>query len=159
IREIENAWIPLSDGTRLAARIYLPVDAEDDPVPAVLEYLPYRKRDGTGHRDALTHPYLAGPGYPAAPVDLGGDGHSEGIITDEYTRQEQDDALEILAWIAAQRWSTGKVGIMGISWGGFNGLQIAARRPRELKAVVTIASTDDRYADDIHYMGGALLND
>ena len=42
----------------------------------------------------------------------------------------------------------------GNSWGGFNGLQIAARRPSALKAIVTICSTD---ADDAHYMGGTLL--
>lgn len=53
IREIENCWITLSDGVKLAARIWLPEDAEADPVPAVLEYLPYRKRDGTAVRDAL----------------------------------------------------------------------------------------------------------
>ena len=62
VREIENAWIPLSDGCRLAARLWLPEDAEAQPVPAILEYLPYRKRDGTAWRDALTHPDLAGHG-------------------------------------------------------------------------------------------------
>ena len=49
--------------------------------------------------------------------------------------------------------------MMGKSWGGFNALQVAALRPPALKAVITVCSTDDRYADDIHYMGGALLND
>ena len=49
--------------------------------------------------------------------------------------------------------------MMGKSWGGFNALQTAALRPPALKAIITVCSTDDRYADDIHYMGGALLND
>ncbi|HKF60293.1 MAG TPA: CocE/NonD family hydrolase, partial [Dongiaceae bacterium] len=53
----------------------------------------------------------------------------------------------------------GVIGMMGISWGGFNGLQVAAHRPPELKAVISLCSTDDRYADDIHFMGGKLLND
>jgi putative CocE/NonD family hydrolase len=159
VREIVNTWVPLADGTRLAARIWLPEDAAADPVPAILEYLPYRKRDGTSERDALTHPYYAGHGYACVRVDMRGAGESEGLLLDEYLKQEQDDALEVIDWIAAQPWCTGKIGIIGISWGGFNGLQIAARRPKPLRAIVTIASTDDRYADDIHYMGGSLLND
>lgn len=157
IREIENLWIALADGTRLAARIWLPVDAEQNPVPAILEYLPYRKNDGTAARDAIQHPYLAGHGYACVRVDMRGTGDSDGILYDEYLKQEQDDALEVLAWIAAQPWCTGDIGMMGISWGGFNGLQIAARRPPELKAIITLCSTDDRYADDIHYAGGCLL--
>jgi uncharacterized protein len=159
VREIANLFIELADGCRLAARIWLPADAEADPVPAILEYLPYRKRDGTSQRDALTHPYLAGHGYACVRVDMRGNGESEGLMLDEYTLQEQDDALEVIAWIARQPWCTGAVGMIGISWGGFNGLQVAARRPPALKAVITLCSTDDRYADDIHFMGGCLLND
>jgi putative CocE/NonD family hydrolase len=159
VREIENAWITLSDGCRLAARIWLPEDAAESPVPAILEYLPYRKRDGTVERDEVTHPYVAGHGYACVRVDMRGNGDSDGLMLDEYARQEQDDALEVIAWLAAQPWCTGAVGMVGISWGGFNGLQVAARRPPALKAIITLCSTDDRYADDIHYMGGCLLTD
>ncbi|WP_428663170.1 CocE/NonD family hydrolase [Reyranella sp.] len=158
VREIESAWIPLADGTRLAARLWLPEDAERSPVPALLEYLPYRKRDGTAERDALTHPYLAGHGYASVRVDIRGSGESDGVLSDEYSQQEQDDALEVIAWLAAQPWCSGAVGMFGISWGGFNALQVAARRPPALKAIVTLCSTDDRYRDDVHYMGGAKLN-
>lgn len=156
-KEIENTWIPLSDGMRLAARIWLPTDAVDRPVPAILEYLPYRKRDGTAAPDAHNHVYFAGYGYACVRVDIRGNGESEGLMWDEYLQQEQDDALEVIAWIAAQPWCDGNVGMMGISWGGFNALQVAARRPPALKAIITVCSTDDRYADDIHYKGGALL--
>src|SRR5262249_18696287 len=93
VRIIEHTLIPLKDGTRLAAKIWLPADAEQDPVPAILEYLPYRKRDGTFERDALTHPYLAGHGYAGVRVDIRGSGESDGVLSDEYARQEQDDAL------------------------------------------------------------------
>ena len=157
IKEIENSWITLKDGCHLAARLWLPEDAEQNPVPAVLEYLPYRKRDGTAVRDQLTHPYFAGHGYAAVRVDMRGNGESDGLMWDEYLLQEQDDALEVIEWIARQPWCTGKVGMIGISWGGFNALQVAARRPPALKAIVTIDSTVDRYADDIHYKGGCLL--
>ena len=157
VREIEHTTIPLKDGTRLAARLWLPEDAEADPVPALLEYLPYRKRDGTYQRDALTHPYLAGHGYAAVRVDIRGSGESDGVLSDEYSQQELDDALEVIAWLAAQPWCSGAVGMFGISWGGFNALQVAALQPPALKAIVTLCSTDDRYADDVHYMGGAKL--
>lgn len=159
IREIPNTFITLADGCRLAARIWLPQDADADPVPAILEYLPYRKRDGTHVRDALTHPYLAGHGYACVRVDMRGNGDSDGVMLDEYTQQELDDAVEVIAWLARQPWCSGTVGMMGISWGGFNGLQVAALQPPALKAVVTLCSTDDRYRDDIHYKGGCLLSE
>ncbi len=159
VREVPHLWIPLADGCRLAARIWLPEDAEARPVPAILEYLPYRKRDGTAVRDQLTHPYLAGHGYACLRVDMRGNGDSDGLMADEYAVQEQDDALEVIDWLERQPWCTGRVGMMGISWGGFNGLQVAARGPAALRAVVTLCSTDDRYADDIHYKGGCLLNE
>jgi len=157
VRVIEHILIPLKDGTTLAARMWLPDDAERNPVPAILEYLPYRKRDGTYERDALTHPYLAGHGYAGVRVDIRGSGESAGLLSDEYSEQELADGVEVIAWLAAQPWCSGVVGMMGISWGGFNGLQIAARRPPALKAIVTICSSDDRYADDAHYMGGTLI--
>ena len=159
VREIFHQWIPMSDGCRLAARIWLPHDAEDNPVPAILEYIPYRKNDLTAERDVQHHPYIAGHGYACVRVDLRGSGESEGVLQDEYLQQELDDGLEIIRWLTEQPWCTGHVGMIGISWGGFNGLQIAALQPPALKAVVTLCSTDDRYADDIHHMGGCLLGD
>ncbi|NIR76254.1 MAG: CocE/NonD family hydrolase, partial [Gammaproteobacteria bacterium] len=152
-------WIPMSDGVRLAARIWLPAGAERDPVPAILEYIPYRKRDFEAVGDSITHPYLAGHGYACIRVDLRGSGDSEGVLRDEYLQQELDDGLEVVRWIAEQPWCSGSVGMMGISWGGFNALQIAALQPPELKAIITLCSTDDRYADDVHHMGGCLLGD
>jgi putative CocE/NonD family hydrolase len=157
VRMIPNVWIPMPDGVRLAARMWLPEAAEATPVPAILEYLPYRKGDGTAPRDALVHPYFAQHGYGAVRVDIRGTGDSDGILLDEYLVQEQDDALVVLAWLAEQPWCNGAVGILGKSWGGFNGLQIAARRPPQLKAVISVCSTDDRYADDVHYLGGCVL--
>ncbi len=159
IEELPDMGITLSDGCRLSARVWRPVDAGDDPVPVILEYLPYRKRDGTCARDALTHPYFARRGYACVRVDMRGNGDSEGLMADEYTAQEQDDAVEVINWLAAQGWCSGAVGMMGISWGGFNGLQVAALQPDALKAVITLCSTVDRFADDIHFKGGCLLND
>ena len=149
----------MSDGVNLAARMWLPEDADNDPVPAILEYIPYRKRDLTAERDVGHHAYMAGFGYAGVRVDLRGSGESDGVLTDEYLQQELDDGVEVIRWLARQKWCSGAVGMIGISWGGFNGLQIAALQPEPLKAIVTICSTDDRYADDVHYMGGCLLGD
>ncbi|MGR3621365.1 CocE/NonD family hydrolase [Pseudophaeobacter sp.] len=154
---IETTWIPLPDGRRLAARMWLP--QVERAVPAILEYLPYRKGDGTAPRDETTHTVFAGEGYACIRVDIAGTGDSEGVFDDEYSEQELSDGEAVLAWIAAQDWCDGSIGMIGISWGGFNGLQLAYRQPEALKAVVSVASTTDRYADDIHYMGGCLLSD
>ena len=159
VRNIEHLWIPMSDGARLAARVWLPEGAEESPVPALLEYIPYRKRDLTRQRDSINHPYLAGHGYATVRVDLRGSGESDGVLKDEYLEQEQLDGVEVIRWIAQQPWCDGSVGMFGISWGGFNALQIAARRPPELKAIITACSTDDLYVDNMHYMGGCMLSD
>ncbi len=159
VQAVEHCWIPLPDGTRLAARLWLPESALDAPVPAILEYIPYRKRDASRLRDDIMHHYFAGHGYACVRVDLRGSGDSEGVLQDEYLQQELDDGADVIDWISRQPWCSGPVGMIGISWGGFNGLQIAAMRPPALKAVVSVCSTDDRYADDIHHMGGCLLGD
>src|SRR3954462_6749708 len=154
MRRVDHTWIPLSDGTRLAARLWLP---GGDPVHAILEYLPYRKGDAFAARDNRHHAYFAEHGYAGVRVDLRGSGDSDGLLRDEYLPQEQEDALEVIAWLSEQPWCSGAVGMLGISWGGFNALQVAARRPPALKAIVTMCSTDDRYADDVHYKGGCVL--
>jgi putative CocE/NonD family hydrolase len=159
IRLIENTYIPLSDGVRVAAKIWLPEDAEQRPVPAILEMIPYRKRDGTVYRDVRMHPWIAAQGYACVRVDIRGSGESEGLLLDEYLPREQQDGVEIIDWLSRQSWCSGNVGMTGISWGGFNALQLAALKPPALKAIITLCSTDDRYADDIHYMGGCLINE
>ena len=159
VRHLEHVEIPMPDGCRLGARIRMPEGAEDAPVPAILEYIPYRKNDMTTPRDAPMMQYLAGHGYAYVRLDLRGAGDSEGLMADEYLPQELQDGADAIAWIAEQPWCDGNVGMVGISWGGFNGLQVAALRPPALKAVITLCSTDDRYADDVHYMGGCLLGE
>jgi uncharacterized protein len=157
VETIDPMWIVLGDGTRIAATLWRP--KTDNPVPVVVEMIPYRRRDGTVFRDLELHPYLAGHGIAYARADIRGSGDSDGILHDEYLPQEQSDACEIIAWLARQPRCNGNAGMTGISWGGFNALQVAALRPPALKAIITLCSSDDRYADDIHYMGGALLTE
>ncbi|MFE3558264.1 CocE/NonD family hydrolase [Streptomyces sp. NPDC059193] len=151
----EDVRIPMADGVELYARIWRPVTRE--PVPALLEYLPYRLTDWTAPRDWQRHPWYAGHGYASVRVDVRGHGCSGGRPGDEYDARELADGVAVIEWLAEQPWCTGSVGMFGISWGGFNSLQIAALAPEPLKAIVTVCSTDDRYDNDVHYMGGSVL--
>ena len=151
--EQRRAWITTIDGTRLAARLWLP---DQRPAAVILEALPYRMDDLTASYSSEYERLCEEGGFAVCRLDLRGTGSSEGIAEDEYTAQEQTDICEAIAWLAAQEWSNGRVGMYGTSWSGFNSLQVAAERPPALGAIVPIYSSDDRYTDDVHYMGGAL---
>ena len=156
VRVIENTWIPMPDGARLAARLWIPEGAEKSSVPVVLEYIPYRLRDAYRGRDDRWGNELAQYGIAYARVDVRGSGDSDGVIVDEYAPPELNDGVSVIAWLARQPWSNGAVGMRGISWGGINTLQVAAKAPPELKAIMPMGCCDIRYTDDAHYIGGAL---
>ena len=153
---MENTWIPMKDGIRLSVTLYMPDGAKaGEKFPAVLEYHPYRKDDATAERDYSLYSYFVRRGYVCARVDIRGFGTSEGVPTDrEYSEQEQLDGLQIISWLAHQPWSNGNVGMMGISWSGFNSLQMAMRHAPELKAIIAVAATAELFHDDVHYMDG-----
>ena len=155
-KTIENVWVPMRDGKRIAMRLWIPDGAETTLVPAVMEYIPYRKRDGTRPGDTAWAEQFVPYGFAFARPDIRGSGDSEGVLLGEYLRQEQDDGVEIIEWLAKQPWCNGSVGMRGISWGGFGALQIAAMAPPALKAIVPHCATDNRFTDDAHYIGGAL---
>jgi uncharacterized protein len=157
VRMVQQS-IPMPDGVRLAATLYMPGDAKPgEKFPALLEYLPYRKDDATAARDYPIHAWFAARGYVSVRVDIRGFGASEGAPTDrEYSEQEQLDAEQVIAWLAAQPWSTGKVGMFGISWGGFNSIQMAMRHPPALKAILAVDATEQLFHDDIHYIDGMM---
>jgi predicted acyl esterase len=149
--------IPMPDGIRLAATLYMPEAKPGEKFPALLEYLPYRKDDATAARDYPIHAWFAARGYVSVRVDIRGFGSSEGAPTDrEYSEQEQLDGEQAIAWLAAQPWSTGKVGMFGISWGGFNAIQLAMRHPPALKAILAVDATEQLFHDDIHYIDGMM---
>ncbi len=156
VRVIDNDWVHLPDGVRLAIRLWLPEDSGRRPVSAILDAVPYRKSDGTAIGDADWGTYFAARGFAFARVDLRGSGDSSGILEDEYTEQEQRDTGQVIAWLADRPWCTGSIGMIGVSWGGFAALQMAARHPEQLRGVVAIHASDDRYADDVHYIGGCV---
>jgi putative CocE/NonD family hydrolase len=154
VRMIENTFIPMPDGVRLAVQLWLPQGAR--AAPAVLEYIPYRKRDRYRAYDLYWGQTLAQYGIAYARLDTRGSGDSEGLLTDEYLAGEQQDALAAIAWLAEQPWSNGAVGMRGVSWGGFSALQAAALAPPALKAIMPMSASDMRYTDDAHYIGGAF---
>jgi hypothetical protein len=155
-RYIENSWIELSDGVRLAAALWLPADAsEAKKVPAVLEVLPYRKRDLTATRDYQSHSYLAAKGFAGCRVDMRGAGDSEGLFD---AHQTYADIVEVLQWLAKQPWCNGKLGMMGLSWGGINGIMAADRHAAGLKALMVSSFSTDRYSDGMLWKNACVLN-
>lgn len=157
IEVIENIWIPVGS-IKLAARLFLPKGGAA-PCGAVLEYLPYRKRDSYRVMDDDIGPYLARHGIAFIRVDIRGTGDSDGWIDDEYSNQERSDCLVVIDWISRQRWCNGRVGMRGISYGGFTALQAASARPEPLKAIITACATEQRFEEDVHARGGALMGD
>ncbi len=147
----------MPDGVRLSARIWWPEGR--GPFPAILEYIPYRKRDMVRARDERNHPYFAAHGYVCLRVDMRGSGDSEGHMPDMYSDNELADARHVIEWIAEQDWCSGRVGMFGTSWGGTASLQAAVDAPGPLKAVIANSATADRFEDDIHWTGGTLLTD
>ena len=154
--EVREAWIPMADGVRLAATVYYPTPRHaGEKFPAVLEYLPYRKDEMKSHE--TVHRYFARHGILSTQVDIRGTGRSEGLLPDrEYSQQEQQDAEQVIAWLARQEWSNGNVGMFGISWGGFNSLQLAMRNPPALKAIIAIDATEELFHDDVHFIDGMM---
>ena len=155
VQRISHCWIPVRTGERLAASLWLPDVPESERVPAILEYIPYRRRDYSASRDEANHGYLAGHGYACLRVDVRGTGDSDGIHTEQWSEDYDRDAEDVLGWIAEQSWSNGRVGMMGLSWGANTGLRMASRCPPELKAVIPVSAADDRYSNK--YLGGCLL--
>jgi len=153
----EHIWIPMKDGVRLAADLFIPVGGRPgEKFPAVFKYDPYRKDDNPGiFSECDINIYFVARGYVGACVDIRGTGQSEGHAPPrEYSEQELSDGEEIIAWLARQPWSSGAVGIFGKSWSGFNAIQLAMRNPPALKAIITVASTERLYNEDSHYTDG-----
>ncbi len=157
---VQEAWIPMPDGVRLAADLFLPqASRPGERFPVLLEYLPYRKVESFAYNYAV-YSYFVPRGYAVARVDIRGTGSSEGTLVEyEYTEQEQRDAEVVIDWLSRQDFSSGDVGMFGISWGGFNSIHLAMRRPPALKAIVAVMATDDLFQDDVHYIDGQLCID
>ena len=158
--QIETAWLSMPDGVKLAADLYMPVtSAPGERFPVLLEYVPYRK-DESRARNYSLYSYFVEHGYVVARVDIRGTGNSQGrTIPYEYSDIELDDGEVVIDWLARQDWSTGQVGMFGISWGGFNSIQMALRQPPALKAFIALMATEELYQEDVHYIDGIMHTD
>ena len=163
---VVEVFILMPDGVRLAADLFVPDEWPDDIAevpdgersPAILEYLPYRKDEGI-ERDWDLYAYVVDHGYVGARVDIRGTGRSGGVLPDrEYSDREWADGETVIAWLSRQPWCTGAVAMWGISWGGFNSIQMAMREPPPpaLKAIVAVDASDMLFKDDVHYIDGVM---
>ena len=153
----EHLWVPMPDGARLGARLWLPDNHTEKPLPTILEYIPYRKDDYSAIRDSSTIAWFASRGYATLRVDMRGSGSSDGVMYDEYSDQEIDDGVSVINWIAEQNWCDGNVATIGISWGGITGLQLAQRAPKPLKTIIVLGASEFRYYDDGSYYMGCMV--
>ncbi len=155
--ELGTGWITMPDGVRLSADLYQPTGGKaGEKFPVLLEYLPYRKHEARSRNWPL-YAYFVERGYLVAAVDIRGTGNSEGrIVPYEYSDIEHADGDVVIDWLSKQPWSNGNIGMFGISWGGFNSIQMAARGAPALKAIIAIDATEDLYQDDVHYMDGIM---
>ncbi|HEY7131936.1 MAG TPA: CocE/NonD family hydrolase [Candidatus Limnocylindrales bacterium] len=160
VAALRDVRIPVSDGLALSANLWLPEPPADgsgpEAFPAILEMIPYRKDDWHAATDEALGEWLAARGFAFCRLDVRGTGSSPGIALDEYTARETQDGADVVEWLAGQAWSNGKVGMWGISYGGFTAIQVALLRPPHLAAIVPMMATDDRYTDDVHYLGGSM---
>jgi putative CocE/NonD family hydrolase len=154
VRNDRAVMIPVRDGKRLSADIFRPT--AEGKFPIIIMYHPYRK-DDVGRGGVGEHYYFAERGFVSVRLDARGTGTSEGVNTDEYTLQEQQDGYDVVEWLARQPWSNGNVGMYGTSYSGFTSVQVASHRPPHLKAIVPLFATDDRYTDDCHYDRGGNM--
>jgi putative CocE/NonD family hydrolase len=158
VAALRDVRIRVSDGLELSANLWLPEPLQDGTgpqiFPAILEMIPYRKDDWRAASDQSRGEWLAARGYALCRLDVRGTGSSPGIALDEYTPRETQDGYDAVEWLAGQSWCNGKVGMWGISYGGFTSIQVALLHPPHLAAIVPVMATDDRYTDDVHYIGG-----
>ena len=152
-----NLRLRMRDGIEVSANLWQPIATHaDEKFPAILEMIPYRKDD---HRYATDHrhgQYWAERGYAFCRLDVRGTGSSDGIATGEYMPEQTQDGYDVVEWLAKQNWCNGNIGMWGISWGGFTAIQVAKLQPPHLKAIIPMFATDNRYTDDVHYLGGCV---
>ncbi|MBI4882545.1 MAG: CocE/NonD family hydrolase [Actinobacteria bacterium] len=147
-------FIDVEGDVRVAAKLYLPTT--EAPFATLVEALPYRQHDITASYADSYRRFVGEGEFAVVRVDLRGTGASGGVAEDEYPDIERRDLRVVIEWIAAQPWSSGKVGLFGTSYSGFNSLHMAMEGVPQLGAVVATYATDDRYSDDVHYCGGVL---
>lgn len=151
---LDPLWIKLPDGAALAARVWLPRGARTAPVPAILEFGPQRRRDGSYLRDHRLHAWHAACGFAGVRIDIRGSGDSDGLLEDQNGEAELRDMLAAMAFVANEPWCNGRLGLIADSWSGPTVFRAAAARPAALRAIVAIGARVDRFAEGEFLRGG-----
>ena len=176
-----DAPIPMEDGVVLRCDVYRPQD-DEGKYPVIMTYGPYGKylhfedlyetcwtRMVEEHPDVpagSTNKYqnweVVDPekwvpdGYAVVRVDSRGAGRSPGVI-DIWSAREAQDFYQCIEWAAVQPWSTGKIGLNGISYYGMNQWQVGELQPPHLTAMCVWEGAADYYREMAHH-GGIFCN-
>lgn len=150
----QDVRVPMRDGSHLACRLHRPATKDGAPAPGrfpgiVYEYTAYADQQ---ERFAEGLAYFVERGYEGVICQVRGSGKSPGVV-DPFGPQEQRDNVDLIEWLAKRKESTGKIGQMGLSYGGHATLLAAVNRPKHLTAVIAINGIHDWYENTI-YRGG-----
>jgi len=162
-----SQYVPTRDGTKLAIDIYRPsVDGKpvSEPLPVIWTFTPYRRAVKLPDGRLITQMQMMSwletvlkHGYVIAAADVRGDGASFGVSTGTFGPEEAADAYDVIEWLAAQPWSTGKIGMCGISYQGLTQLLAASTGPPHLAAIMPDMVMFDLYS--FAYPGGVFQDD
>ena len=150
-----SVYVPMRDGTRLAADLFLPTRngaPAQERLPVVWTHHRYQRADAEYGElftilDAM--PWLQTVlkhGYVIAAVDARGSGASFGRFEGMYAPAETRDAYDVTEWLAAQPWSSGAIGMYGVSYLSSTQYMAASQKPPHLKAIVPEKGVADQYA-------------
>ncbi|MGH2792814.1 MAG: CocE/NonD family hydrolase [Actinomycetota bacterium] len=152
----ENGYLAARDGTRLRYNVVRPADG--GPFPALINYEGYAAGTDAADNGVATYiDRLLERGYAVIGVSVRGTGCSEGAF-DPFAKTMGQDGYDAVEWAAGQPWSDGRVGMIGVSFGGITQLLTAATRPPHLRAIAPSSALGDLYRD-VAWPGGALEYD
>ena len=160
VKLIENVYITMRDGVKLAVDAYLP----DKPgkYPVLLGSSPYRKEAQLGSPVKGYHSEVCDPGiyiprgYIVCVASTRGTGMSQGQYN-YYDIEEQKDGYDLVEGLAKQSWCDGNIGMIGGSYYGKSQYYTAAQRPPHLKCIVPFGASIDIYRDLVYHTGGCYF--
>ena len=148
-------YLTTRDGTQLSVQVVLPGPPDQGPYPAVMEYSGYDPSSPTTGQPQY-EAMLPASGYAWIGVNIRGTGCSGGAFN-FFENLQALDGYDAIETIAAQPWSNGHVGMVGISYAGISQLYVARTQPPHLDAITPISVIDDTWRG-ILYPGGILNN-
>src|SRR4051794_33084615 len=151
-------YLSARDGTQLRYDLIRPAALADKRLPVLVNYEGYAA--GTNATDNGVSTYssrLMDRGYALLGVSVRGTGCSQGQF-DPFDHTMGEDGYDAIEWAARQPWANGRVGMIGVSFGGITQLLVGGQRPPHLRAIAASSATSDLYRD-VAYPGGILEYD